>query len=328
MSNNIEDMMNQAIAQYRHSMERTVKQALEQQKQMNDENGWETTEEDRQGLIDEYAKQMEQYEAMMQQQMQVQAQLQNSFENGTEPDMEQVAALQAQLMGMADDDDDDDDDEMDEEALQQFLQENAVPGQYRKYIPIGALLIGTHGEPYETLRLIQDADYTSDVLEGGWGIEDKGEALEMLESLLGGRHANSFADDFAAAKAGNFENMSEEDVEDYQTSVEAITEVLELPASIIENCKTLYAWDLERIGYLVRLFVNIEYLNEAEAWDWMQKAAVKIKENFSSWEEYIVSVLLGRGFAMGVHQEPYAVALDLLTENRAFLDASPISELA
>ena len=327
---NTEDMMKQGMEQYRKSMEETIQKALDQQKQMNDEMGWETTEEDRQEIIDSYKSQLEQYEAMMAQQMQIQAAMQNAMSGM--PDMSafqaQVADVTAQYMSGYEEEEDDEDDEMDEAMLQQFIEENAVPAQYKKYMPIGALLIGTHGEPYETLRLIQDEEYTSDVLEGGWGIEDKEEALEMLESLLGGRHAEKFADEFAAAKAGDFDKMDEENAEDYQNSVEAIVQVLEVPLSLVEQCQTLYAWDLERIGYLARLFVNIGYFEESEAWEWMEKAAVKVKETFSSWEEYIISVLLGRGFAMGLHQEPYAIALDLLTDSRAFLDTSPISELA
>jgi hypothetical protein len=59
----------------------------------------------------------------------------------------------------------------------------------------------------------------------------------------------------------------------------------------------------------------------------LEKAGTKIKENFDSWEAYIVSVLLGRGFAMGLAEEPYAVALDLLTDSRSFLDGHPIKDL-
>lgn len=319
-----EKIMEQAMAEYKKAMETTLQEALAQQQRMGEEMGFETTPEDRQELIDDYARQMEQYEAMMRRQMEVQSAMMGDGDLGG---MAQMAAQMAGMMAQLQEEDDDED-ELDEEALAAFLEENAVPPECQKYMPIGALLIGTHGEPYQTLRLVQDEEYTAAVLENGWGIESREDGLEMLESLLGGRHANAFAEEFAKAKAGDFEEMDEEDAEDYQAGVEAITEVLELPGALVERCDTLYAWDLERIGYLVRLFVNMGYLAEEEAWGWMQEAAAKIKETFSTWEEYMVSLLLGRGFAMGLHQEPYAVALDLLTDSRPFLDANPISALA
>ncbi|MDR0446330.1 MAG: DUF1266 domain-containing protein [Oscillospiraceae bacterium] len=327
----LENMMEQSMAQYKQQMDEALKSALEQQKRMNDEMGVETSEDDRQELIDDYAKQMEQYELIMRQQMQAQEQLMGNMN----PQMaEAMQAQMAAVMGALgvdgidyDDDDDDDDDEISEEERQAFILENAVPDKYKKYMPVGALLIGTQDEPYETLRLMQDAEVTAYILGNGWGIEDRDEAIEMLESLLGGRHAQKFAEDFANAKVGNFDELSEEDAEDYRNSVEAIVDVLELPEERVRQCETLYAWDLERVGYLARLFLNIGYITEDEAWSWIQKAAEKVKATFTSWEDYIISVLLGRGFAMGLHQEPYAVALDLLTDSRAFLDENPISAM-
>ena len=325
-------MFEETIAQYKKMMDEALQRALEQQERMSKEFGYDPpTAADKQELIDDYKRQMEEYEAMMRQQMEMQQSIMANMQNMPETPEEQQAQLASIMLGYDeddDDDDDDDDDAIDEAALEAFIAENAVPAKYKKYMPIGALLIGTQGEPYETLRLLQDGEDTEAILEGGWGIESREEGLDMLESLLGGRHANAFEEDFANAKAGNFDAMSDEDVEDYNIGVEAIIDVLELPKELVENCNTLYAWDLERIGYLARLFVNIGYISEKEAWEWMQKAAVKIKENFSSWEEYIVSILLGRGFAMGVHQEPYAVALDLLTDSRAILDENPIAKLA
>jgi exonuclease VII large subunit len=319
----LESMMEQSMAQYKAQMEETLAEALEQQKRMNDEMGLETTEENRRELIDAYAQQTAQYEAMMRQQMQLQAQMMGNIDPQTAQAMqEQMVAAMGAVQG-----DDDGDDEISEEELLAFVQANAVPAQYKKYMPIGALLIGTQGEPYETLRLMQDEEDTAYILENGWGIEDRDEALEMLESLLGGRHAKKFAGDFANARAGNFDALDEENAEDYRNSVEAIVEVLELPEERVNRCETLYAWDLERIGYLARLFVNIGYISEEEAWSWIQKAAEKIKATFTSWEDYMISVLLGRGFAMGLHREPYAVALDLLTDSRTFLDENPISAL-
>lgn len=215
--------------------------------------------------------------------------------------------------------------EENEEEVIRFIEDNVVAPDKMKYMPIGAILIGTHGEPYVTLAVMQDEEYTKEVLEDGWGINNRDDGIKMLESLLKGRHAVRFGEMFEALKAGNANGIDEEDVEDFEASVEGIIEVLALPNELVRNCRSLIGWDLERIGYLVRLFINVGYISEDEAWEWMDKAAKAIKTNFNSWEEYIVSMLLGRGFAMGVDIEPYAVAHDLLTDNRSFLDENPIS---
>lgn len=319
----VNKMMEDAIAQYKETMKEQLESQLALQQRMSEEAGWEVTDADRQELIDDNKRQVEEYEALMRQQMAMQASMMGNMDGLQEA----VAAQQEQLAGLMPDMMQYDEEAM-EAAWQEFVTANKVPAEYEKYMPIGALLIGTQEEPYETLALIMDEDDTDQILSGGWGIDSREEALEMLESLLEGRHATKFAKNFAKAKAGNFDELDEEDAEDFQTTVSALNEILYIPIETIEACETLLAWDLERIGYLVRLFVNIGYITEGEAWEWMEKAATKIKATFASWEEYVVSMLLGRGFAMGVHQEPFAIAYDLLVENKDFLEAHPIANLA
>lgn len=297
-------MMEQALEMQQKMMEEMQQKALAQHRKMCAEMGVEPDEEE---LLAEFAQQAAAEAAIMQQ---------------------GYAGLAGAMAGYEVESEDDEEDEgMSEEEIAAFLQANAVSPEQARYLPIGALLIGTHDEPYETLALTQSPEYTEMVLEGGWDISSREEGLEMLESLLGGRHATRFAEAFQALQSGDTEELDEEDIDDYETCAEAIVEVLELPKSLVEGCKTLLAWDLERVGYLARLFVNAGYLSQEEAWDWMKKAGALIKEHFSSWEEYMVSLLMGRAMAMGIHQEPFAVALDLLTDSKAFLEAHPITSL-
>ena len=246
--------------------------------------------------------------------------------------MQQIIAQQAQMQGMTAQEileaaqaEMDESDESREEEMKAFIAIHPVPLECDRYLPIGALLIGTWGEPYETLAITAEDEVIGYALESGWGIESREEGLEMLTSLLGGRHAQKFKKVHEALKAGNFDEVDEEDVEDYTISVNGIVDALGIQKSVVDNCNTLIAWDLERIGYLARLFYQIGYISEDEAWDWIKKAAAETKKNFKSWEEYIVSVLIGRGFAMGVAEEPYLVAYDLLHDSRPFLDSRPIS---
>ncbi len=287
-------------------------------------------------MADEYEKMMKEMQKKMMEQMGIempegiedaymeQAMAQQAAAarmTGMSPDA--LAALMSEAMGGMDFDFGDDGNE----EFIAFIEAHPVPAECQRYLPIGALLIGTWGEPYETLAITAEPEEIAYALENGWGIDSREEGLEMLASLMKGRHANSFKETHEAAKAGKFDEIDDEDAEDYTLSVEGITEALSLPKNMVDSCATLLAWDLERVGYLARLFVKIGYISEEEAWDWMQKAAAETKKTFNSWEEYIVSLLIGRGFAMGVAPEPYMVALDLLTDRRDFLDSHPICDL-
>jgi len=306
-------MMEQAKKDYRKQMEASQESALQLQERLAKDLGTEVTAKDRQDIIDNHKLQIAQYEAMMDQQIQM---MKAYASPGGAGQME--ALLQQQLDAAS---------KADEEAYEAFLKENAVPKEYRKYMPIGALLIGTHSEPYETLRSTLNEGDAKFLLEDGWGIKSRKDGLETLETLFGNGSSSKFDKDFESAKAGNFDQMDGKYVKKYQASVQGIIELLSLPIDVVNKCKTLYGWNLERIGYLVRLFVNAKFITEDEAWEWMSKVAPKVKASYSSWEEYIVSILIGRAFAIGLSKETYAVALDLLTDSRAFLDENPISRL-
>ncbi|MDR3205915.1 MAG: DUF1266 domain-containing protein [Candidatus Methanoplasma sp.] len=269
-------------------------------------------------------KQIEALLAQARQAMEAQAQVMKSMGldisqmmgNAPQQTAAAVGAIEDALEGLLDEDDID---------LDAFTAANAPPKQFEKYVPIGALLIGTHGEPYGTIAVTQDREDTAYVLEEGWGIENRKEGLKMLESLMEGRHAKKFGGVFEAIKAGKTDGIDADEVECYEGGVSTLAEYINIPEAQVRGCKTLIAWDLERVGYLARLFLNMGYITDDEAWDWIGKAAAEVKKHFGAWEDYYVSVLLGRGFAMGIDEEPYHVAHDLLVDDREFLDRHPIS---
>ena len=325
-------MMEEQIKQQNAAFEETLAAALEQQRAMNEEMGFETTEEDRNGLIEEYRAQAQAQEAMMRSQMDMQASILAAYGGGD------MAGFAAQAMAQANAFQDlyEDDEEMSDEDLQAFLEEHPVPDELKKHLMIGAVLIGTNDEPYITLALIGDKEDYRDTLEGGWGIENRSDALEMLESLLKGRHSESFKADFAVIKAhgtdGYFDNaedpiFDEDDIENYEAALEGLVDVLELDSEVGENCTSLYAWDLDRIGLLARTLSHAGYITDEEAYDWLKKAGKKATATFGSWEDYIASILLGRALHMGLAQEPFAVAYDLLHDSKELLDTYPLASL-
>ena len=325
------EMMEEQIKQMRLQFEKTLESALKQQETMSKEMGVEVTAEDKQELIDQYTQQAEMQENMMRKQMAMQENMMAAY--GGE-DMPNLAASMGQVIEDMYENEDDEDD-MTEEELEAFIEANKVPDELKKFLMLGAVLIGTNGEPYTTLALTGDKEDYRDTLECSWGIENREDALEMLESLLGGRHSAQFAEDYALIKEhgtdGYFDNtedplFDEDEIEDFETAIEAIEEILSL-ASHAENCTSLYAWDLDRIGLLARTLSHSGYITTDEAFNWLKKAGAKAAETFASWEDYIVSILLGRALHLGAAQEPFAIAYDLLTESKFLLDESPIESL-
>ena len=325
---NFSEMMEEQIKQMHLQFEKTLESALKQQETMSKDLGVEVTAEDKQELIDQYTQQAEMQEGMMRQQMAMQESMMAAYGGGDMPDL--AASMSQTIEDMYDDD------EMTEEELETFIEENQVPDEMKKYLMVGAVLIGTNDEPYTTLALIGDKEDYRDTLECSWGIESREEALEMLESLLKGRHSEQFKKDYEVIKIHGTDGyfacagdplFDEDEIEDFETAKEACGEILELSAQA-ENCTSLYAWDLDRIGLLARTLSHAGYITTDEAFDWLKKAGAKAAETFATWEDYIVSILLGRALHLGAAQEPFAMAYDLLTENRSlFVDTHPIETL-
>ncbi|WNY25681.1 DUF1266 domain-containing protein [Methanolapillus millepedarum] len=218
-------------------------------------------------------------------------------------------------------------DAMSDEEVEQFLAEHAVSPELAKYLMIGAVLIGTNGELYETLALTGDPeDYLIELSES-WDINTPDDAIDTLNWLMAEGHAAVYQEDFLSYKIGKECGLDDIDIENYEATVEGLIEILELPKELVDACDSLGAWDIDRIGYLARIFAHVGFINEDEAWNYLKKGAQLAKEQFKTWEEYFISLLIGRGFAMGVDEEPFAIVYDLLTDSRDLIEKYPISKL-
>jgi len=226
---------------------------------------------------------------------------------------------------------------MDDEELEEFIAEHTPPPEKAKYLPIGAVLIMTNVEPCETLAMTDDdKESYAYSLKEWWGIKNRNGAMEKIEWLLGDGHSARYQPEFELLQQNGIDayralkrktSLDEESLECYEAAAEGVVDILELPESMVTGCRTIRAWDLDRVGLLARICTHVGYIKEDEAWEYMKRAAAQIKPLFKTWDEYVVSVLLGRAIALGVHQEPFICALELLTEKRAFLDKYPISNL-
>jgi hypothetical protein len=217
--------------------------------------------------------------------------------------------------------------EDDGEEIQQFILDNPVPPGTEKYMPIGALLLTTHGEPWPVLAMTSDKDYWMDVLKGGWDIKKIDAGRKMLASLLEGRHASKFGDDFRKAKAGQPNELDGDSIENYNDTLEGLSEDLPELLPYVQKCDNILAWDLERVGYLARIFHSLGWIDDAEVFDWLAKAAEKIKTTYSSWEEYVAAILVGRAIAYSFDYIMIGSAYEIVIDGKEFLEAHPLKSL-
>ena len=230
---------------------------------------------------------------------------------------QEAVKVSAQVSGG--DDYEGDDYEVDEQVLKDFADAHPVQEDQKKYLPIGAILIATHDEPWQCFALMEEAEYWQSVLEGGWGIGKVAAGRKMLASLLEGRHEAQFGGEYRKLKAGQPNKLDEDSVEGYGDTLESLKADIPALFPFAQKCNTLLAWDLERVGYLARIFRGLGWIDDAEMLDWIKKAAKAIKDTFSSWEEYMVSILIGRAVAynfdyyvIGTAQEVFNGAQDIL----------------
>lgn len=232
------------------------------------------------------------------------------------PDMSDLSGLGA-LAGLMDDD---------EEEVKAFIAAHPQPEELSKYLALGSFLISMDSDPVETLEQMSDIEYQKENIEESWGIDDRNSLLEMLENLFEGHAYISYNGLYLEMKADKMENAGNEDVDDYQTTINSLLEI-GMPGEEIAECPSIMAWDIERLAYLSRVGAHVGYITQDEAWEWLKKAAQKTKEEFKDWREYAVSMVMGRALQMGYHEAYFYAVEELFNTDPDFLNQRPLSNL-
>ena len=76
----------------------------------------------------------------------------------------------------------------------------------------------------------------------------------------------------------------------------ALKHCSELPVEVFNATQNVDAWDIERIGIVVRLSFESGYLAEGEAYQWLGVAEQMARASYRSWQQYCAAWLLGRAF--------------------------------
>lgn len=169
-----------------------------------------------------------------------------------------------------------------------------------RLLAFGAPLLVYNDECVDTIDSEVDIDTIKSTLESWWEVTDHDSTLAIVEWLLNeGHHAEADTALRVLHEAG-LENIAEKECDDAESKMNDVCLIVE---SMLENeyCpeedvpQTAIAWDLVRVANVARWTYQCGYITEEEMWNIMKQAAGAAKQHFSSWEEYGLSFVLGRG---------------------------------
>lgn len=83
------------------------------------------------------------------------------------------------------------------------------------------------------------------------------------------------------------------------------------------------AYDFARVAYTCKLSVYLGYMEEEEAWKYIEVAAKNAAKHYSSWREYLCAYIMGRALSTGKDSATLEPALKFLLEH----PESPIANI-
>lgn len=161
------------------------------------------------------------------------------------------------------------------------------------------------------------------LLEQGWGITNRQELCDTIEELLGRCRSLDIAvikeemmaevqeDSGINTEVRRIWSMANIVDKHYITRAGDLSDLLNMLTNYIAAQDSLLAnelitswdaitekdvigWDIGRAAYLVRVGVEMKYLNSDEAWDYLEKAYQRAIRTFDTWEELGHSYIIGR----------------------------------
>jgi len=178
-----------------------------------------------------------------------------------------------------------------------------------KKILTGAIYAEQQGAYLNTLTAdIGDKLHT--ILSEWWDINDRDSAIDTLDYLRDKGYTYYFPTvykAFSAASDEERENIiinemtTQEDAEKAYGQVHNLSESIDLLKKLktIERTEDVekygvVGWDAGRLIFIARLCYDAKYIDEQEAWDYIDTAYVQAQKTFKSWDELAKSYVIGR----------------------------------
>ena len=178
-----------------------------------------------------------------------------------------------------------------------------------KKILIGAIYAEQQGAYLNTLKAdIGSKLYT--VLGEWWGIDDRDSAIEELNYLRDKAFSYYFPTVYKAFQAGS-DAERKEIILSAMTTQEDAEKAYEQTHNLLDSIKKLKelkliekkediekygvaGWDAGRLNFIARLCYDAKYIEEEEAWEYIDSAYLTAQRAFKSWDELAKSYVIGR----------------------------------
>jgi len=173
-------------------------------------------------------------------------------------------------------------------------------------IACGADLTFLNGYPLNTLEEDVDREMMQEQLSEWWGIENKTDFTEMLDSLAKRRHSRVFelfdkvfkmdTDKGAEVLAENFHDEDEMEVaiEHLDNLAEAYEQFNADGLWKKSTAPNFIVWDLARLINLCRNGFDAGFINEEDALNIIVDSAKRLQKEYKSWRELSIAYQFGR----------------------------------
>lgn len=161
------------------------------------------------------------------------------------------------------------------------------------------------------------AVHNANSIQESWGIEDREDLLNILQSLSeGGRHNLKYL--WMRLILITFPGKSPEQIREFlgwSYRKQLYYTVMRDNYALTQSMVHIQAWDLGRATSLIRWGFQAAYLTEAEAWNLLVFFGRQIQDQYSSWEDYGNAYSYGRilwGSQQGKMEEYRKETLDIV----------------
>ena len=178
-----------------------------------------------------------------------------------------------------------------------------------KKILTGAIYADQQGA-YLNVLTADIGDKLHTILEEWWGIDDRDSAIDTLDYLRDKGYAYYFPTVYKAFSAASDQERkdiiiagmtTQEDVEKAYDQTHNLLESIDLLKKLKTIEKTedvekygVVGWDAGRLIFIARLCYDAKYIEEEEAWTYIDVAYSQAKSAFRSWNELAKSYVIGR----------------------------------
>lgn len=130
-----------------------------------------------------------------------------------------------------------------------------------------------------------------------WNIANEAGTTERIEWLIKNGSREKYGDLFSQIAQGTplseLENVPAAEYLRFQNAAGQLVQS-GVSESVVKNCRSMLAYDMERAAYILRIAVAVGYIKEDVAWNYLRRISNLSCGYFTSWQDYCSSFVLAQ----------------------------------